>query len=96
MFQSLPKCRTPTFATCPKCNRVDHLGAALGLRLCDLESLVVVAIEDELLELDRSRNVAPLANVEVRVGGLDVDRLEAAEPHVLRLLGGHARLVLHL
>ena len=42
---------------------VDHLRAALSLCARYLERLVVVAVEDELLVLRRTSDIAALANV---------------------------------
>ena len=64
---------------------VDHLRARLGLRARNLERLVVVAVEDELLELGRAGDVAPLADVQEAEVLVDGERLEPRDAHLAKV-----------
>lgn len=78
---------------------VEHLGPRLGLVLRHVEGLVKLAVHDELLELGRAREVAPLPEVEeAKALEVDRDRLQARDAHLgqvyrggldARLDGGH-------
>ena len=61
---------------------IDDLRARLGLRARDLERLIVVAVEDELLVLDRAGDVAPLAHVDEADVLVDGHGLEARDAHL--------------
>ena len=55
---------------------VKHLRPVLNLRFSDFDGSIILASDDELLELNGARNVAALADVDKVNGGGDVHGLQ--------------------
>ncbi len=55
---------------------VQHLSPVLNLRFGDFDGSIILAGDNQLLELNGARNVAALADVDEVDGGADVDGLK--------------------